>query len=69
MTIGMVVVARLAARAGAWRRRSSVLLDEVGGHLRQELGLALRPAILEDDVLPFHVTQLSETIGKRHDDM
>ena len=72
MTIGIVVVARLAASAGAWEEAtitSTLLPHEVGGHLGEALGAAFGPAVLDDDVLAFDVTQLSQAVRERRDDV
>ena len=72
MTIGIVVVARLAASAGAWEEAtitSTLLPHEVGGHLGEALGAALGPAVLDDDVLAFDVTQLFQAFRERRGDV
>jgi hypothetical protein len=45
------------------------LPHKVGGHLGEALTVAFRPAILEEDVLALDVTQASQAIRKRHDDV
>ena len=64
---------RPLGRQGRGLRRGDdhvhLLLHKVGGHLREVLGLALGPAVLEHNVFPLHVTQLSQTIRKRHHDV
>src|SRR5262249_28344309 len=50
------------------RRRNDdvhVEADQLGGKLRQSLGLALGIAVLDDDGLPLDVAQLSQTLAER----
>jgi hypothetical protein len=46
-----------------------VLPHQVGGHLGEAVEVAFRPAILEEDVLALDVTQFSQAIRKRRDDV
>ena len=62
MTIGIVPVAFLAAKAGRSRRRDDDVYleaDELGRELGQPLVPALRKSILDDDVLALDLAKLA----------
>jgi len=60
MTIGIVVVACLAAKAALGYDNVDVATHQVGGEAGKPLIIALGPAILDPNVLPFDVSVVSK---------
>ena len=67
MTVGMVVVASLAARAAGNEPADHVNeeANEVGCKLGKAVHLATRISALNSDVLTFHVAQLAQAFVER----
>jgi len=67
MTIGMVLVACLATRVASvppTTRQSTWRPDQLGDQRRKTLGLAVRKARLDDEILAFRITQFPEALGE-----
>jgi len=68
MTMGIVLVACLAARSVALRARGDNHVDlethQLGRELREALDVARGSAELDDEVLALHVAQLSQSLRR-----